>query len=134
MPARPEAAVSSILSGIALAILTTVGVAAAGDATVTVRSYFTAEQQAGIPSDHASDLFDCTEQIFAVIEIDGLTDDQHLLEIWWKDPNATVRETNNLPFPAVADQERLWAWLKLHQSSAGALAAVFDRAATEGLP
>lgn len=128
MPARPDAAGYLRLFWIASAILTALSVTARGEASVSYRSYFTNEQHAGIPASAAKELFDCTEQIFAVIEIDGLSRDEHVLEIGWKDPKGALRETNRLRFPAMSARERLWAWLKLHHDSESILATVFDRA------
>ncbi|MDH3693634.1 MAG: hypothetical protein OER96_03575 [Gammaproteobacteria bacterium] len=73
-------------------------------------------------------MFECSETIYGVADLSGLSKTEHIIKIIWSDPKGKTRERNEISFTANRAEERLWAWLKLHRPLGGSVASVIDPA------
>jgi len=99
----------------------------AGD-TPPWRVYVTKEQAEGWPQATATDSFDCSESVYAVLESETLAAGSHRFQVLWIDPDGKERERVDYEFTA-APSTRIWGWLRLHRGAGGTLMSVFDSAA-----
>jgi len=83
--------------------------------------YFTSVVKDGVPENKPSDKFGCSDKVYAVLELRGLSKTQHKLEAIWHDPQGRDRERTRYPFRVLRDEERIWVWLKLHHGPEAAL-------------
>ena len=78
--------------------------------------YFSLANRHNAPSKEARDIFDCTDKIFTVVELDDYQRGRHQLSVRWIDPADQTREKTEYPFTISSDQTRLWAWLSLSRA------------------
>ncbi len=91
--------------------------------------FLTASEQDGVPLDQPATEFTCSDKIYAVIEVAGLSRDQHKLVAVWRDPHGKDREHTEYKFIVNNDKERIWVWLKLHRSTEAALVSFMNPSA-----
>ena len=91
--------------------------------------YLTASEQGGIPLAQPDTEFSCHDKIFAVIEVDGLSEDKHRLDAVWLDPLGKDREHTTYEFMVYGNTTKLWVWLKLHRSMEAAVVAFMNPSA-----
>ena len=91
--------------------------------------YLTASEKEGKPLAQPATEFSCHDKIFAVIEIDGLSQDRHKLRAIWRDPAGKDREHTGYEFTVHDSTTRLWVWLKLHRSMEAAVVAFMNPSA-----
>jgi hypothetical protein len=107
----------------------TIGTAAKLDESV-IRTYLAplgANQQ---PSSTKREHFDCSEQIFTVVELSQYPIGKHHLAVKWIDPGRGVREHTQYPFGVgKSGQTKLYAWLELTRSAGAGLVAWMNPAA-----
>jgi len=83
--------------------------------------FLTKDVNDGVPQNKPTTDFGCSDQIFAVMELRDLPQGKHKLDAIWRDPSGRDREHTKYPFQAVRKLERIWVWLKLHQSPEAAM-------------
>ena len=91
--------------------------------------YLTATESEGIPVQQPATEFSCSDKIFAVIELSGLSKDKHKLDAVWRDPQGKDREFTEYEFQAHNNNERIWVWLKLHRPAEAALVSFINPSA-----
>ena len=91
--------------------------------------YLTASEKEGVPLAQPATQFGCTDKIYAVIEIDGLSRDKHKLDAIWRDPRGKDREHTEYEFMVHNSTERIWVWLKLHRPMEAAIVAFMNPSA-----
>jgi hypothetical protein len=109
-------------------VLAIAGVATNAAAKVTHKVYLTAKEKNGIPDTTSQTEFKCSDKIYAVLEISGLSKTKHELEAVWTDPKGEKRERTNVPLFVSMDKTRSWVWLRLHQAAGAAVMTAFDPA------
>jgi hypothetical protein len=83
--------------------------------------YFTVGDQYEYPLTEQRTSFGCSDKIFTVIELEYLPKSKYDLAIVWIDPSKTERERTEYPFDVIADQTRLWSWLRLVPAKGAAM-------------
>lgn len=91
--------------------------------------FLTASEQEGVPLNEPATEFACSDKIYAVIEVSGLSRDIHKLDAIWRDPRGKDREHTEYEFIVGNDKERIWVWLKLHRSTEAALVSFMNPSA-----
>lgn len=91
--------------------------------------YLTASENEGVPLRQPATQFSCNDKIFAVIEVDGLSQDKHKLDAVWRDPRGKDREHTEYEFMVHSNNERIWVWLKLHRPMEAALVSFMNPSA-----
>ncbi len=91
--------------------------------------YLTASESEGIPVQQPATEFSCSDKIYAVIELSGLSREMHKLDAVWRDPQGKDREFTEYEFQANNDSERIWVWLKLHRPAEAALVSFINPSA-----
>ena len=81
----------------------------------------------GVPVPSLSGEFNCADKIFSVIDIEGLRNGEHTLNVDWIDPSGTRREQTTHTFHR-AGSIRITVWLKLHPPAGAALLSAFNPA------
>lgn len=104
------------------------GVATDAIAKVTHKVYLTSKEKNGIPDTKPQTEFTCSDKIYAILEISGLSKTKHLLEAVWTDPSGKKRERTKVPLFISRDWARSWVWLSLHRPTGAAVVTVFDPA------
>ena len=102
---------------ICIVILTVGGVSVDAVAKVTHKIYLTSKEKNGIPDSKPQTEFTCSDKIYAILEISGLSKTKHLLEAIWTDPKGKKRERTEFPLYISQDWARSWVWLRLHGPS-----------------
>lgn len=120
--------VGKLLATMAGAVIVAVASAAANAAPALHQLYFTAAAMDGVPSTTAANEFDCSERVYAVVELAGLSATDHRLETIWIDPRGRRREHTHYRFKAFESSARLWAWLELHRPAGATIGSLFDPA------
>ena len=85
------------------------------EATKNHTIYLSLADQHDVPAKQGQEIFDCTDKIFAVLELDQYPADKYQLTVIWTDPSDTVRERTQYDFHVRNDTARLWAWLSLNR-------------------
>ena len=100
----------------------------AGNAVI--RTYFAPLGPNHQPSKTKQKSFQCSEQIFTVLELSEYPAGKHDLAVKWIDPSRNVREHTRYSF-GVSDsgQTKLWAWLELAPAAGSSLIAWMNPAA-----
>jgi hypothetical protein len=83
--------------------------------------YFTIGDRYEYPLTEERTSFGCSDKIFTVIELSNLPKSKYDLAIVWIDPSNTERERTEYPFNVVADETRLWSWLRLAPAKGAAM-------------
>jgi len=91
--------------------------------------YLTATELDGIPAQQPETEFSCSDKIFAVLELSGLSKQKHKLDAIWRDPHGKDREFTEYEFQTHSDNERIWVWLKLHRPAEAALVSFINPSA-----
>lgn len=75
--------------------------------------YLSLGDQFSTPLYAPQEIFDCTDKIYTVLELQNHPLGKHQLSVRWIDPNGTVREHTQYDFHVRIQNTRLWAWLSL---------------------
>ena len=109
-----------------IVILTAGGITSNAIAEITHKVYLTAKEKNGIPDTKPETEFTCSDKIYAILEISGLSKDKHQLEAVWTDPQGKKRERTKVPLYVSQDQARSWVWLRLHRPTGASVVTAFD--------
>ena len=77
------------------------------------------------PTQQASEVFDCTDRIYLVVEALGLSQTKHGLTVGWFNPLGDQQEKTDYDFEA-QPFTRVWAWLQLSGPPGAVIGQVFD--------
>ena len=91
--------------------------------------YLTAAEVDEIPQAEPATEFSCSDKIYAVLELTGLSKEKHQLDALWRDPQGKDREHTEYEFHVQSKMERIWVWLKLHRPSEAALVSFMNPSA-----
>lgn len=78
--------------------------------------YFALEGQHSQPNTDRKKYFECSDKIFAVMELLDISKGKHKFSMRWNAPSGEERERVDYPFTVTQDTTRLWAWLNLIRS------------------
>ena len=78
--------------------------------------YFALEGEGAQPETKQRTHFECSDKVFAVLELDNSTPGKHSLSFRWNDPKDEEKERVDYPFTVTDKTTRLWAWLNLIRS------------------
>ena len=87
--------------------------------------YLTAKEENNQPSEIRQDEFDCTDRIFVVIIVAGLSKEKHELKVRWLDPAGNQKELTRYNFEGRAIT-KIWAWLQLNGPTGAIIGQMFD--------
>ena len=90
-------------------------------------AFVTSTIENGVPVSSLSDEFNCADKIFSVIDIQGLRNGEHTLNVDWIDPSGKRREQTTYSFHR-AGSIRITVWLKLHPPRGATLLSAFNPA------
>ena len=96
-------------------------------AATSLDAFVTSSIKNGIPVSSSSNEFNCSDKIFSVIDIQGLSNGEHTLNVDWIDPSRNRREQTTYSFHR-AGSIRITVWLKLHPPSGATLLSAFNPA------
>ena len=96
-------------------------------AATSLDAFVTSSIENGAPVSASSNEFNCTDKIFSVIDIQGLRNGEHTLNVDWIDPSGKRREQTTYSFHR-AGSIRITVWLKLHPPRGAALLSAFNPA------
>ena len=91
--------------------------------------YLTAAEVDEIPKAEPATEFSCSDKIYAVLELRGLSKENHQLDALWRDPQGKDREHTEYEFQVQSDMQRIWVWLKLHRPPEAALVSFMNPSA-----
>lgn len=84
--------------------------------------FLTGANEHGGPLTESRTIFDCTEKIISVVNLENYSRGEHHLSVKWVDPYSQVKEHTQYPFTVRGQQTRVWAWLSFDRGAgAGAL-------------
>lgn len=95
----------------------------------TFKSYLAPEAGKSRPAAKASDHFECSDTIYAVVEVTAPERQQaskHLLIVNWFNPSDSLQERTRVEFHSYGKGTRVWAWLRLSGSTGAAVGQMFD--------
>lgn len=92
---------------------------------VSYKSYLTNQVTNNQPILTGNTEFDCSDQIFLVVEVAGLPRVQHNLKVKWMNPLNKQQELTDYDFEALPFT-RVWAWIQLHGPTGAVIGQVFD--------
>ena len=82
------------------------------------------------PSVKPQQHFDCSEQIYTVLEMQDYPVGRYQLDVKWIDPAKNIRERTQYPFSVGASGDtKLWAWLALSRAPGAGMIAWLNPAA-----
>ena len=96
-------------------------------AATSLDAFVTSSIENGVPVSSLNSEFNCTDKIFAVIDIQGLRNGEHTLNVDWIDPSGKRREQTTYSFHR-AGSIRITVWLKLHPPRGATLLSAFNPA------
>ncbi len=79
----------------------------------------------GKPDNQPMTRFDCSDRIYLVVTVVGLSEESHELKVRWLDPRENQKELTRYNFTAVTITQ-IWAWLQLHGPSGAIIGQMFD--------
>ena len=91
--------------------------------------FLTASKPDGASPVQPNTRFACSDKIMAVIEVNGLSRDQHRLDAVWRDPRGKDREHTEHEFIVRGDTKKMLVWLKLHRPTEAAMVSFMDPSA-----
>lgn len=91
--------------------------------------YFSTADQFGSPQKEPKTIFDCSDKIFTVLELEDYAIGRHQLSVTWRDPETNTREQTSYPFSFRGKKLRLWSWLSLSRATGAAMFQWVDPAA-----
>ena len=95
-----------------------------------IRTYFAPLGANHQPSKTKQKNFQCSEQIFTVLELSEYPAGKHDLAVKWIDPSRNVREHTQYSFGvSESGRTKLWAWLELAPAAGSSLIAWMNPAA-----
>ena len=96
-------------------------------AATSLDAFVTSSIGNGVPVPSLSNEFNCADKIFSVIDIQGLRNGEHTLNVDWIDPSGKRREQTTYSFHR-AGNVRITVWLKLHPPKGSTLLSAFNPA------
>lgn len=78
--------------------------------------YFALEGEGSQPKTKQKTHFECSDKVYAVLELDNIARGKHSLSIRWNDPKDEEKERVDYPFTVTGETTRMWAWLNLIRS------------------
>ena len=92
-----------------------------------IEAFVTTSLVDGRPVTANERVFRCSDKIYAVINVSGLTDGDHVLNVDWIDPSGKRQEQTVYEFYS-SGSIRITVWLKLHAPSGASLLSAFNPA------
>ena len=96
-------------------------------AATSLDAFVTSSIENGVPVSSSSHEINCADKILSVIDIQGLRNGEHTLNVDWIDPSGKRREQTTYSFHR-AGSIRITVWLKLHPPSGTTLLSAFNPA------
>ena len=87
---------------------------------------FSAQENNGLPLITNETQFDCSDQIFTVVNATHLKDKTIQATVVWKNPAAEIQEKTPVSLYPVEGNALGWAWLKLHKTTGAAMLSFLD--------
>ena len=87
---------------------------------------FSAQEKNGFPLITNQDQFDCSDQIYTIIDASNLADEPIEATIIWKNPAQVIQEKTPVNLYPVQGKALGWAWLKLHKTTGAAMLSFLD--------
>ena len=87
---------------------------------------FSSKQQNGLPLLTNETQFDCSNQIYAIVNASNLPDEPINSTIIWRNPANEIQEKTPVTLYPVDGKAFGWAWLKLHKTTGAALLSFID--------
>ena len=87
---------------------------------------FSAQQNNGLPLITNETQFDCSDQIYTIINASHLIDKPIEATIVWKNPAEEIQEKTPVNLFPVDGKALGWAWLKLHKTTGAAMLSFLD--------
>ena len=126
---RKNSAPMGILGALMVVALLFSVMSTAANATSLI-AYTAAEGEQSKPSAQKEQHFECSEQIFTVLEVSDYPAGKYDLAVKWIDPTRDVREHTQYPFTVgSAGNTKLWAWLELSRAPGAAMISWLNPAA-----
>lgn len=91
--------------------------------------FFTLENERQLPSNERISEFDCSDKVYAVMNLKGIELGKHQLAVLWYAPNEEVREHTKFEIFVRTPEVRQWAWLKLHRAFGASMLQLLNPAA-----
>jgi hypothetical protein len=91
--------------------------------------YLALEGESAQPTNKSKIHFDCSDKIYAVLELNNASRGKHSLSFRWNGPNNEELERVDYPFTVSNDKTRLWAWLNLIRSRGAGMISWINPAA-----
>ena len=87
---------------------------------------FSSQHNNGLPILTDESKFDCSDQIYAIVNASKLDDTPIKATLFWKNPNGEIQEKTPVNLYPVEGKALGWAWLKLHKSTGASLLSFMD--------
>lgn len=87
---------------------------------------FSSQENNGLPLITDETKFDCSDQIYTIIDATNLSDKAIEATIVWKNPAAEIQEKTPLNLYPVDGKALGWAWLKLHKTTGASMLSFLD--------
>ncbi len=87
---------------------------------------FSSQQTNGIPIKTQQERFDCSSQIYSIINASNLADEPVEATVIWRNPAGEIQEQTPVSLFPVEGKAFGWAWLKLHKATGAALLSFID--------
>ena len=97
-----------------------------GDNHPDYKLSFSAQQTSGIPVQSNETKFDCSNQIYTIVNASNIGDEPVNVEIIWRNPYGQIQEKTPVSLYPVEGKALGWAWLKLHKSTGATLFSFLD--------
>ena len=87
---------------------------------------FSSEHSNGLPIQTNQTQFNCSDQIYSIINASNLSDEPVNATIIWRNPTGQIQEQTPVNLFPVEGKAYGWAWLKLHKATGAALLSFID--------
>ena len=87
---------------------------------------FSSQQNNGLPIISNESQFDCSNQIYAIVNAKNLDDQPVQATVVWKNPAGDIQEKTPVNLYPVEGKALGWAWIKLHKSTGASLLSFMD--------
>jgi len=88
-------------------------------------SFLTNQVENNQPLEQRMDKFDCSDRIYLVLIVAGLSRESHELKVRWLDPHGTQQELTRYDFDGQR-ANKIWAWLQLNGPTGAIIGQMFD--------
>jgi hypothetical protein len=89
---------------------------------------FSSRKSGEVPVHTNETEFTCSDTIYALIDVKGLEEGIHEIEIHWLDPRGDRQEFTQFSAHAASEDTLIWGWMRLHAPENSGLVRTFDPA------